>query len=637
MATAQRTSPVVVDTSGSPYARMHPVPVDAVRLSDTVWAPRLTTVREVMLPSQHRALEETGRLANFRRSAGTAEGDFEGFYFNDSDVYKWLEAASWVLASRPDAELEHLVDRVIEEVGAAQLPDGYLDNFYLGKRNTLRWTELTRTHELYCAGHLFQAAVAHHRATGKTRLLEIATRFADLICDVFGPAEQGKRPGTDGHEEIELALVELSRETGERRYLDQACYFLHARGYGLAGGDEYHQDHRPFRELDAMVGHAVRAVYLNAGAADIYAETGEPALLTALERLWTSMVEWRIYVTGGIGARHEDEAFGVDYELPNARAYAETCAAIGSVMWNWRMLLLTGEARYADLLEHTLYNAVLPGVSLDGRAYFYENPLTSDGGYRRQPWFACACCPPNLARLLASLPGYIYSTSGAEIWVHLYADSSADIQLNGRTVQLRQRSDYPWDGTVELEIDTEGDYALLLRIPAWCESGATIAINDGLLLSEPQPGTYVRIERSWQPGDTVRVTFPMPVRLIEAYPYVEAASGRVAVMRGPILYCAEQVDHPGLDLRDVRLNEGAGTAPLVEPGARSLAGLPLLRVEATIASPDAGWDGRLYRTRRHPERLVEQRVRLTLVPYHAWANRDPGPMLVWLRATGPAE
>ena len=632
MATTQRTGRVVVDVSRSPLARLQPVPVDAVRFQDDLWAPKIAQVRQVMLPSQYRSLEETGRLANFRRGAGKESGEFEGYYFNDSDVYKWLEAASWVLASQPDAELDALVDGVIEDVGEAQLPDGYLDNFYLGERNELRWTELTRTHELYCAGHLFQAAVAHHRATGKTSLLQIAMRFADLICDVFGSAEQGKRPGTDGHEEVELALVELSRETGNQRYLDQANYFLDARGHGLVGGDEYHQDHAPFREMESMVGHAVRAIYLNAGAADIYAETGEPALLATLERLWSNMVERRMYVTGGIGSRHEGEAFGADYELPNGRAYAETCAAIGSVMWNWRMLLLTGEARYADLIEHTLYNAVLPGVSLDASAYFYENPLESDGEYRREPWFACACCPPNIARTLASLPGYVYSTSQNGIWVHLYGAGSAEIDLGGRLIHLEQRGGYPWDGSVEIEVGSGGDFALVLRIPAWCESGATIAVNGEEFSGESRPGSYARVERSWQPGDVVRLTFPMPVRLIEAHPYVEAASSRVAVMRGPILYCAEQVDNPGFDPRDARLI--ADAAIRVEEGGGPLTGLTILRADAMIDPPDSDWNRRLYRAWQSPSNPSARRSSLTLVPYFAWANRDPGRMSVWVRVAG---
>src|SRR4051794_30672200 len=445
MQAVDRTSPRVVDTTHSPYAKLRPLPTTAVTFRDGFWERRRNAVREVMLPAQYEKLETTGRLANFRRTASGEDGGFEGLYFNDTDVYKWLEAAAWVLAIDDDPALDELADKVIAEVAAAQQPDGYLDNFYSLGGLEKKWTELVRTHELYCAGHLIQAAVAHHRATGKTNLLDIARRFADNICDTLGPAESGRKPGTDGHEIIEMAMVELARDTGDQRYFDQAKYFLDARGHGLAGGDEYHQDHKPFREQDAIVGHAVRAVYLNAGAADIYAETGDATILSALEHLWQSMTTKRMYISGGIGSRYEGEAFGKDYELPNARSYNETCAAIGSVMWNWRMLLLTGDAKYADLMEHTLYNAVISGISIDNRTYLYENPLADDGSKRREEWFYCSCCPPNVARTFASLPGYFATTSDEGIWVHLYGESETEVELSdGKTVRLSQHTRYPW-------------------------------------------------------------------------------------------------------------------------------------------------------------------------------------------------
>jgi DUF1680 family protein len=630
MAVSALTSAVVVDTARSRHARLRPVAVDAVRLEDELWAPRRRLNRDITLPAQHALLEQTGRLDNFRRAAGTARGPFQGLYFNDSDVYKWLEAASWSLAGDPDPRLERLVDEVIRDVAAAQLPDGYLDTYYILGMGTGRWTELVRTHELYCAGHLFQAAVAHQRATGKTTLLDVARRCADHICTTLGPAEEGKLPGTDGHEEVELALVELARATGEGRYLQQARYFLDARGHGLAGGDEYHQDHASFRELDAMVGHAVRAVYLNAGAADIYAETGEPALLAALERLWRSMTTRRMYVTGGIGSRYEGEAFGRDFELPNARAYAETCAAIGSVMWNWRMLLLSGAARYADRLEWTLYNAVLPGLSLDGRDYFYENPLASDGTQRRQPWFDCACCPPNIARLLASLPGYAASVASDAIWLHLYAQSTVDVSLpDGRAVRLRQRTRYPWDGAVDLEVDGEGAFTLYLRVPGWCEPGATIHVNGECQPDPPVPGSYATIRRDWRRGDTVRLQLPMPVRLIEAHPHLFEDAGRVAVTRGPLVYCLEQADNPGIDPRDVLLPQHPDFQVVHDgdvPG-----GAPALSTDVTRIARDAAWDEQLYRAfdaaRTDPPK---RSARVTLLPYYAWGNREPGRMEVWL-------
>src|SRR5262245_40995886 len=442
MSVATRTRSVVVDTSRSANAKIRPVPVDAVTIEDAFWAPRRRQNREATLPSQHRQLWETGRFDNLLRVAGKFDGPFTGRYFNDTDVYKWLEAASWSLAAEPDPELEKQVDEAIAVVAEAQRPDGYLNSYFALERADERWTDAD-LHELYCAGHLFQAAVAHHRATGSTALLDVAIRFADYLDATFGPEEQGKRVWTDGHPEVEMGLVELARDTGEQRYVRLWQFFVDVRGHGLLGdaydrfGRKYHQDHQPFRELDEIVGHAVRAVYLNAGVADIYAETGEPALGEALHRLWANMTERKMYVSGGIGSRYEGEAFGEDYELPNRLAYTETCAAIGSAMWSWRMLLIEGQARYADLVELQLYNAMLSGVSLDGETYFYQNPLSDEGNHRRAPWFRTACCPPNVARTLASLPGYVYGVSDDTIWVHLYAEGTGRIVLqDGRTVEL---------------------------------------------------------------------------------------------------------------------------------------------------------------------------------------------------------
>lgn len=625
-----RFSAPVVDTSSSPFARLHPLPVNAVRLDDAFWGPRRQLAREVSLPLQHEYLEQTGRLDNFRRAAGQQEGRFEGLYFNDSDVYKWLEATAWTLATDPDPALDQLVDRVTAEISAAQQPDGYLDTYYILGNLAARWTDLPRTHELYCAGHLFQAAVAHFRATGKTTLLDVARRFADCICDTFGPEESGRRPGTDGHPEIEMALVELARVTGERRYLEQALYFLNARGYGYAGGDEYRQDHKPFRELEGMVGHAVRAVYLAAGAADLYAETGDPTLRETLERLWTDMVTAKLYVTGGIGARHEGESFGKPYELPNERAYAETCAAIGNVMWNWRMLLLTGEARFADLMELALYNGVLAGYSLDGRAYFYVNPLADDGSHRRQPWFSCACCPPNVARLLASLPGYFYSASGQGVWVHLYAQGTAHITLpGGQQVRLQQHTRYPWEGGIEIEVDGAGEFSLFLRVPAWCEDGASVRVN-GQTAADPVPGRYVEVRRAWQRGDTVELSLPMPARRLESHPYVAENAGRVALARGPLIYCVEQADNPGVELRDLVLPDRATISTEDRPDL--LGGVVALRARARLVPPGPAWSGTLYRAvRRVEDTASEREVELVAIPYYAWANREPGRMQVWLR------
>ena len=628
--------PVVVDTSGSPHVRLRPLPLRDVRLSDGFWEPRRRVNRAETLPSQYRHLEETGRLDNFRKASGKIQGRFEGIYFNDSDVYKWLEAAAWSLATHPDPEVTKMVNAAVTEIEDAQKPDGYLNTYFTFERADERWTDFD-LHEMYCAGHLFQAAVAHFRATGSSRLLTVATRFADHICDTFGPEEEGKRPAVDGHEEIELALVELFRATGDRRYLEQARFFVDARGHGLLGrpygrhDPSYSQDHQPFREQDEVVGHAVRALYFYSGAADLYAETGETALLDALRGLWDNMTGRRMYVGGGLGSRHEGEAFGGDFELPNGRAYTETCAAIASVMWNWRMLMIEGEARYADLIEHTLYNAVLPGISLDGGRYFYENPLEDDGTHRRQPWFGCACCPPNVARLLASLPGYFYGASNDAIWVHLYAEGDAEVHLlEDRTVRLIQRTSYPWEGDVEILVEDEGEFALMLRIPSWCE-GASVEVNGGAFVGPASPGSYAEVRRVWQPGDTVRLHLPMPVRRLEAHPYVAENAGRVALMRGPILYCVEGRDNPGVDPRDLVLPAEAPPSEELRPGL--LGGVVVLSGGAEVSSPDGGWDGRLYRT--VPPGLdpkPTEPTELTAVPYYAWANREAGPMRVWLRA-----
>jgi DUF1680 family protein len=636
MAIASTTRAVVVDTSRSPNARLRPLAIDAVTLDDAFWSPRLRVNHAVTLAAQYRQCEETGRIDNFRRAAGTIDTPFQGRYFNDSDVYKWIEAAAWTLAAGPDPALERQVDDLIIEIAAAQRPDGYLNTYFARERAEERWTDFD-LHEMYCAGHLFQAAVAHHRATGATSLLDVATRFADHICATFGPPETGKRLGADGHPEIELALVELYRETGERRYLEQAQFFLDVRGRGLLGPPydrfrpAYHQDHQPFREQDAVVGHAVRAIYLTAGATDLAIETGEDAVVAALHRLWTDMTARKMYATGGIGARYEGEAFGDAYELPNARAYAETCAAIASVMWNWRLLLMEGEARYADVMELALYNGVLSGLSLAGDTYFYENPLTDDGTHRRQPWFGTACCPPNIARLLASLPGYVYTVASEAIWIHLYVEGTADVQLpDGRDLQIRQRTRYPWDGDVEIEVSGEGEFSVLVRIPAWGETGATVTINGQTVAATLVPGSYAEIRRDWQTGDVIHLSLPMPVRRIVTHPRVAENVDRVALMRGPLLYCLEAADNPGADPRDVSLSATATLTAEFQAGL--LDGVVTISGEAVVASPDATWGDRLYRPiAADTVTPPGKRATVTAIPYFAWANREPGPMAVWLR------
>ncbi|MCL4542031.1 MAG: glycoside hydrolase family 127 protein, partial [Chloroflexi bacterium] len=386
----------IIDLLHSPCVKLQPLSITNIQLSDSLLAPRLEKNRTVTLPTQYHLLEATGRLRNFQWAAGAEESGFEGLVFNDSDVYKWVEAASFSLATHPDPSLEALVDHVITLIARAQQPDGYLNTYFTHDRQHLRWTNLTQQHEHYCAGHLIQAAIAHHRATGKSTLLAVAQRLADLICQTFGPHG---RTGVDGHEEIEMALIELYRETHQQRYLDTALFFLDERGQEppRLGHREYLQDHLPVREQSEAAGHAVRLTYLACGMADAAAETSDATLLEAADRLWHSAFSEKAYLTGGLGARYEGEAFGAPYELPQERAYAETCAAIGAMMWSWRMLQQRPEARFADILERLLYNGFLSGISLSGDAYFYVNPLADRGTHRRQPWFSCACCPPNIA------------------------------------------------------------------------------------------------------------------------------------------------------------------------------------------------------------------------------------------------
>jgi len=619
---------VVVDTRQSPFVRLRPLSLDAVTIDDTFWAPRRRVNHAVTLPEQYAQLEQTGRLHNLRRAAGQEQGAFEGRFFNDSDVYKWLEAAAWVLATERDERLQAQVDDLIALIAAAQDADGYLDTYFTFARVPERWTDLAVMHELYCAGHLIQAAVAHHRARGRRDLLDVAVRLADHIVATFNPMG---RQGADGHPEIEMALVELSRDTGDERYRHQAQFFVDQRGQHppTISGKEYHQDHAPVRAQHEVVGHAVRALYLYAGMTDLYAETGEQALWEALDTLWRNLQGRKIYITGGAGARHEGEAFGDDYELPNRRAYAETCAAIAHVMWAWRLLLVTGEACYGDALETALYNGVLSGISLDGETYFYEKPLADRGNHRRQPWFGTACCPPNVARLLASLPGYVYTTSDKGLWVHLYATGTATAALTDvGVVTLRQQTNYPWDGEITLTIDPPDValFSLFLRVPKWAE-GASVTVNDEVIGAPVRPGHYMEIRRQWAQGDVIRLTLPLAVRLLSSHPYVINNRDRVALVRGPLVYCVEAADHPGVDPWDLVLSTDAAWRVEREPDL--LGGIMVLRTEDARARVDDGWEGQLYRSFDTPS-AATTRVPLTAIPYYVWANRDAEPMQVWL-------
>ncbi|MEY9964042.1 DUF1680 family protein [Streptacidiphilus sp. MAP12-16] len=629
-----------------PDARIALQPATAAHISDGFWFARRQVNAHMSIPQGPGLLESAGNLHDLRLAAGTASGEYQGHYpFMDSDVYKWLEAASWELAhtAPEDAgpELRRLADdveRIVTLVAEAQQPDGYLNTWFQVAKGGERYQDLRWGHELYCAGHLIQAAVAHHRSTGRENLLEVARRFADHIDTVFGADKQ--IDGIDGHPEVETALVELFRETGERRYLDLAAYFVDRHGHGLLGGEAYCQDRTPLREAENVEGHAVRQLYLLAAAADLAAETGETELRAANERLWLAMTATKTHLTGGLGAHHDQEDFGDPYELPNERAYCETCAAVASIQWSWRMALLTGQAQYSDLIERTLFNGFLAGVSLDGESWLYVNPLqvrdghTDPGGdqsARRTRWFRCACCPPNVMRLLASLQHYLASTNGEGLQLHQYATGRYTGDVAGAPVVVSVNTNYPWDGRITLTVDqAPGDrpWTLSLRIPQWCEQYA-VQCGPDTLEAQAADG-WLRLERTWQTGERVVLDLDLEPRLTRADPRVDAVRGCVAIERGPLVYCLEQVDHPGGGLDDVVLDTGRPLAVKHRPD--------LLGGVTVVAG--AGWRRSLpvpqwwpyQRTDQQPDAADEtgERVELTAVPYYAWANRQDGSMRVWL-------
>ncbi|WP_043678125.1 glycoside hydrolase family 127 protein [Streptomyces xylophagus] len=603
------------------------------------WHSRREINARVSLPQGPGLLESAGNLHNLRLAAGTAEGEYRGAYpFVDTDVHKWLEAASWQLAQQADGELESEVDRIIALVAAAQRPDGYLNTWFQVRESGARYQDLRWGHELYCAGHLIQAGVAHHRATGRTELLDVARWFANHLGQVFGPPGSG-RPidGIDGHPEVETALVELYRETGERAYLDLAGYFVDRHGHGLLGGEAYCQDRVPVREATDVEGHAVRQLYLLAAVTDLATETDDPELRSAAERLWHAMTTTKTHLTGGLGAHHDEEDFGDPYELPNERAYCETCAAIASVQWSWRMALLTGEARYSDLIERTLYNGFLAGVSLDGESWLYVNPLqvrdghTDPGGdqsARRTRWFRCACCPPNVMRLLASLEHYLSSGDEQGLQIHQFATG----RYSYGAMSVRAETDYPWHGTIALTVEEtprDRPWTLSLRVPQWCRE---FRVRVGELSYDqtdaPVSDGWLRLERTWAPGDLVVLELELEPRLTGADPRVDAVRGCAAIERGPLVYCLEQVDVPGGGLDDIVLDP---TRPLAVKHRPDLLG----GVTTVVA---AGYRRRLvedgswwpYRAADPAVPSTGALVELTAIPYYAWANRQDGSMRVWL-------
>ncbi len=618
------------------------MPLAAVTLRVGFWQARQQLIRRVTLPAQYEWCRRTGRIDAWRLKWKPGQPR-KPHIFWDSDIGKWIEAAAYSLMTKPDTALRRRVERLIDRIAQAQRRDGYLNPYFTVVEPGRRWTNLRDAHELYGAGHLMEAATAYHQATGDTRLLRVLCRYADHIDRTFG-RRRGQKRGYCGHPEIELALVKLYRAIGEKRYLRLAEYFVNERGrqpYYFAGeagarGEEMPvtsaiyrctQSHRPVRKQREAVGHAVRAMYLYAGMADVARETGDRTLRAACRRLWDSVTQRRMYLTGGIGSTRQGEAFTFDYDLPNETAYTETCAAVGLVLFAHRMLQLEADARYADVMERALYNGVLSGISLDGRQFFYANPLAVTPAsapflqppmaVERQSWFDCACCPPNLARLVLSLGGYACSRRDDTLYVHLYVSGSVSL----RDIYVTFETNYPWDETVRLTVWPRwpGRFTLALRIPGWC-AGATI---DGRA-PKVRKG-YALLTRHWEAGDRVELRLPMPVMRIESHPRTRMNAGRVALQRGPIVYCIEEADH-GPQLHQVVLPRNAPLTAHFEP--KLLGGVCVITGRAQREVRD-GWGDALYRS--DPRRPRFKTVQLRAVPYFAWANRGRGEMRVWIR------
>ncbi|HUK18403.1 MAG TPA: glycoside hydrolase family 127 protein [Bryobacteraceae bacterium] len=624
-----------------------PVPFTAVHVNDAFWAPRIEINRTVTIPFAFRKDEETGRFDNFLRAAKALRGEpFEnhrppGYPFDDTDVYKVLEGAAYTLSVHPDARLEAYLDDAIAKIKAAQEPDGYLytartidplhPHAWSGPE---RWKlEGVDSHELYDLGHLYEAAVAYYQATGKRSLLDVALKTADLLVANFGPGKQAIFPG---HQITEMGLAKLYRATGDERYLDLAKFMLDVRGPGVeqGAGREYNQSYKKVVEQSEAVGHAVRATYMYSGMADVAALTGDISYVNAIDRIWDNVDGKKLYITGGIGARRSGEAFGDNYELPNMAAYNETCASVGNDFWNHRLFLLHGDAKYIDVMERTLYNGLISGVSLDGTTFFYDNPLESKGQHARSPWFGVACCPGNITRFMASVPGYVYGQRDADLWVNLYMASSAEIKLdNGRTLKIAQETRYPWDGVVKMTVTPDQAAALTIhvRIPGWARNdpvasdlyrfvdrpGAapTLKVNGRAVPTALNKG-YVDLSRTWKAGDTIELNLPMPVRRVAANGEVVADRGRVAIERGPIVYALEWKDNPGGKVRNLMLPAGA---PLhAEFAPELLKGVEVVKGKAVALEYDAA--GKLTKTEEQ----------FTAIPYYAWANRGKGQMVVWI-------
>jgi len=596
--------------------RWSSVPFTKVEIHEGFWRQRLDAVRTVTLPACLEQCETTGRIANFEKAGGTKEGAFEGIYFNDSDVYKVLEGAAYSLMLNRDPALEAEIDRIIAAIASAQEPDGYLCTYFTLEAPESKWTDMEK-HEMYNGGHLIEAAVAYYEATGKTLILDVARKLADHYDSLFGP---GKRHWVEGHQEIELALVKLYRLTGEERYWKLALWLLEERGHGHGvgriwdipeWGPAYCQDDVPVKAIEKVTGHAVRAMYQYAAMADVVHASGDPAYTAALHRVWSHTVERNMYITGGIGPSHQNEGFTHDFDLPNETAYCETCAAIAMAFWNHRMNLLFGDGVYADIVEREMYNGALSGISLSGDKFFYVNPLASQGEHHRVPWFETSCCPTNLVRFLPAIGQYAYAVADGGAVVNQYMNGVAELDLTGgRKVKLQQTTHYPWNGKVTLgvlESEAGGsEFPIRLRVPGWCGS-YRLSVNGTPVTggaAAAQNG-YVTLSQSWSPGDQIVFELDMPVVKARARDEVEANRGRIAVQRGPIVYCLEQADNGATPYDGIEIEPGASFSAVHRP--ELLGGVTVLEGRAANGT------------------------RCTLIPYYAWDNREAGYMQVWLR------
>lgn len=619
-----------------PDAPIQEVPFTQVHIEDQFWSPRIETNRTVSIPSAFKECEKNGRFDNFALAAGMIKGEHQGdFSFDDTDPYKVIEGASYSLAVKYDPKLDHYLDSVITIIAAAQEPDGYLTTCVTNKCTRLsgwwgssRWEKIN-SHELYNSGHLYEAAVAHYRATGKRTLLDVAIKNADLVCQVFGPNE-GQKHVPSGHPIIEMALAKLYKVTGEEKYLNMAKYFVEETGRGTDGHklSAYSQDHKPILQQDEIVGHAVRAGYLYSGVADVAALTHDTAYFHALTRLWENLVSKKLFITGGMGSRPQGEGFGPNYELNNHTNYCETCASIANVYWNYRMFLATGEAKYMDVLERALYNGVISGVSLSGDKFFYDNPLESMGEHERQRWFGCACCPGNVTRFMASVSNYVYATQGNDIYVNLYIQGKSEMKTADNQVQLVQTTGYPWEGKVSIQVkpEKEGEFAIRLRIPGWLQSTPvasdlyayttpagkyTLKVN-GSTVKPAEGDGYATIVRTWKPDDVIELELPMEVRRVKANDQVEDDRGMLAMERGPIVYCLEGIDQPDSVVFNKFIPADAKIDTTFD--ANLLKGVMVLSGTAKEVAKDGSIKD----------------VPFKAVPYSTWNNRGAGQMEVWV-------